>query len=990
MASEVNSRLQELDDKMKGLAHGVRQNSMDLEAFRREILSEQLKMHRDYQDLLDMVQHNNSNSSPLVGVAQSGLHGGASPAILARLEKLELAVSNQSKQQHRMMKAGGVGDSAISGGGGIQYPMDAASRTRAVNDATLDIFMQQTRDFMEEIRGEVMNSRRILADETRKDLWDCLSAVARGLRDPAALSGATTEVQVFADAISQRVHSTTSQELSLQQQRTPLSKDFAENSSRMSLKFERDVNELAMHMSVFQKALQDTDRKYNERMKVIEEAMTQMDDAVQQAEIGIQNVSANKDNKAELLEEIQARLNRLDDYCRRRIEEERSLRVESERRIDKRVEIIQKYTNEERQWREEIVQIRKENAKMLTEFQRHEAERGRIREDSSQLTAAINKLQQDGNAFETKVQSELRQEFARMDQMSRQTLQRVEQSLSAERHHIELKVSNELQRVQQKHTEELARHTQRNAEQISAFQTSHAEDVAALRNEVDIAVKQIHEDTKTWLEDFSRNVDERAVRFNSKIEDETARSAMHITDTVKRLTITQSDDVKKLNQKLADESKRLQSILEEGFRRVSSAQQDDLQRVQQYVDNEIIRSLSSMETRQQRTQSTFEENYGALAQQLQDAETKIQSLLEDRQSKILQDAKAMTGEVTKLREDVFHVKLATVKCQEQVQNMQMEIRREDIHTIVGNLSSRMDQVSLGIQDTAKTATREIQGARLELLEEIATIKDTSSQTAQDLRVLSKKFEEGGKIKAEIEQAKNIFLDTSYGQSQDLVDQLRAELVDEIQAEFHRVNTNLQDLTTQKDVLSDTTHRRLEAIEGDMLKIRPVVTMALEGTLARRFQDITDELARLTRDVDTTRLTLSKNLEQSNAHLTSRIKVLEGFKGGDTRALESLAPMLPTSGTNILPSGLAAPSSGGGGGPLDYLTPQQPPSGHRGSLSLNDFTFSDSGLKKVDSQSNMGMRPTGIQTSQPQQGGGVTLSPGSDDPLAGVFSDPGSP
>ena len=68
-----------------------------------------------------------------------------------------------------------------------------------------------------------------------------------------------------------------------------------------------------------------------------------MDDAVQQAELGLQSVSVQKDGKVELIEEIQARLNRLDDYCRRRLEEERSLRLESERRMDKRVEVIQKY-----------------------------------------------------------------------------------------------------------------------------------------------------------------------------------------------------------------------------------------------------------------------------------------------------------------------------------------------------------------------------------------------------------------------------------------------------------------------------------------------------------------------------------------------------------------------------------------------------------------------------------------------------------------------
>ena len=73
-----------------------------------------------------------------------------------------------------------------------------------------------------------------------------------------------------------------------------------------------------------------------------------MDDAVQQAELGILSVSVQKDGKVELLEEIQARLNRLDDYCRRRLKEERSLRLESERRMDKRVEVIQKYTNDER------------------------------------------------------------------------------------------------------------------------------------------------------------------------------------------------------------------------------------------------------------------------------------------------------------------------------------------------------------------------------------------------------------------------------------------------------------------------------------------------------------------------------------------------------------------------------------------------------------------------------------------------------------------
>lgn len=726
-----------VDEQLHHVKNAVVVAFDEVDALRRDMNLENAKLQREFRESVDVViaaseQSIAQGSLPAHGSSTSLRHGDSSSGgtasspreVQSRIEYLEHAVR---ALQNRSTAAPGPSMAASGGHNASSALSEAALAPHAV-DATLrrmTEFMQRADEDIRSMNANVtsqLDAWRDRFEAMGRDHEDIRERVRERQMSPARQRGAPTTAPTGLNGDSDSRVSSNSF-VTLNQVSNMINAQIVEVAALVDTEIAKmkenlasvkhDVTGADTRLAVMGETLSQVDADTADLRKTFDGQM-----------VALQKAGATADDQ----------MKRMRDFVEHfTLHESANIRDEVMQLVNNEASVQQRKI-EDRQRRDESAAVRQDVIRTMTALERLQEEVGRVTQQQHTLYQSFQRSEHSMSAVQHKVDTEMRSELQRMEQVQKSFFSRQDQALAAERHTMQMRVQEEIRRLQEKHLEEVKGSEQRRLDDLQGTQQQIRDEfgsfVEAQRKENATLAAKLREDFQT----ASTQHAEQATRQLNTVNDMNKRAQTQALDEFRKATTRSSDEVRRLQNQFDDMSKRvndqnqflhtrMQQLMDEEVLRIERMGSEISLQLNNVVEEEVRRVVASTDSSTQRTIAQLEDRFNREIKTLRDETISCRSSLNAlaAPSSSIQSVDARVDVLRKDMTELYETVRGTQSLEQRIVERSREESRVAIEAakreVVGDVSHqlhRFDAVLLDLGREHAMRTEELSSLSLKV------------------------------------------------------------------------------------------------------------------------------------------------------------------------------------------------------------------------------------------------------------------------------------
>eukprot|EP00760_Papus_ankaliazontas_P014773 PhM_4_TR16145/c1_g1_i1/m.31786 len=942
------SRVSVLEDTTFHLERRLNKQDQDIDALRRNVLSEQLKMHKDFQQLMDHVVDLKNNPMDFYNKVGNDKNDfstafvpkNQTPPTSINLEDL-LSLFNSKNND------------SFGGAGGN----DTSSAMKLFDAISTFVNRQVSAAMIRPGRGS-NNHNDTTALNLAREVESELAALHEQV---SSLHHAQHDVEV---ATAERLSNVESALLQMDQavQRSELAADTL--SKRM-------------------KSLNETVNACSQQVQLgsIVSAATATPNNNTNA---VQQPLSSSHSTATTYDEVSHRLHKIEEHVHLRVEEEALIRADAVRRLESTIDSLRSdVLPNVRSHNDKLQTLQREITNHGNEVKRHNDTTDRLRHDLECLKAVVDKLALDCSSLDSRLQKSVRDELQRNEQSIQSLVRRTEQHILDERKSFELRIQNDLKRLEHRHDEGVAQFTAHIVSEVGAMKTSSSETTRRLERDMDISLQAHSESVEKLATQLRGNVEAALQRASSRLSDEQTAFFDKTNSAVSVLTSRTDKDVKSLMFHIQEEAKRIQDSVADTHKRFVVRNEEQLRLLTARIDTELKRHGEFIDLRLDTVHQRLD--VGENNSTYPNVHVEQQPQMPQQQQQ--QPLSVSVGGTSVLSASVISAPTAAASPHRSASPTRLDALTERVARLSEQLLALQESVDVSISETIE---KRLESEQLDLLRDrVTTLENRSVDVAQDIDNLTVATTsvsgDVSKVESQYRALSDAFSASPWEScSRQVEGQMNVVIEDKLS----------NALGTVRDVAREGISDLSERVEALQSEIKSVVDDVLsrvnvceENALSLQAGDAakSKDFEKLHRDVAETREGLQMAMDAWTDHINSRLKKIERV-AGVVSVVGSSKPKSPTSSSLSSSKPPLAPSTP----PKQTIRPVE----RRADPSSSSMTISSGSVPQTQGSVVPTATTTTILSAAPTTAAALLFDDNNNsddvDPLAGVFSDEASP